>query len=471
MSLVATLCLKAEKPNILFIIADDFNPKLFETNEHRQKQIKTPNLDTLREESTVFDNAHIMGSWTGAVCMASRTALNSGFSIWKANSVSDKKNAKMDAVLKRGEAWSQLMKKGGYYTYITGKWHVNTMNTAKIFDKAEYIFNGMFGANTKAVYNRPIEGKVDKWDPSDPKLGGFWIDSKNFPKEIQGKHATIVTADTAVNFLNTYKNDKEQPFFAYVAFNAPHDPRQAPKEYMDMYDLEGVQVPANFVPENANAKVSSIRSVRDETLAPYPRTEFAVKTHMKEYFGSISYLDENIGRILKALKDANFERETIVIFTADHGLAVGEHGYIGKQNMYEASNRSPLFIKGGGFKPNTHVKEYVYMQDIMPTTLEIAGQDVPELVDFKSLMPYTKDLNHKQYDNIYASYIDAQKMIKKDGFKLIWYTKDNTYLFFNVAEDPEELNDLINDSKYADKIAQYKKELKAQDTHFKSLKL
>ncbi|MFI3290644.1 MAG: sulfatase-like hydrolase/transferase [Opitutales bacterium] len=465
-TLAATLCLQAQdkKPNILLIISDDFSPKVFETNKDRpQRQAKTPNLDAFAAQSTVFENTHIMGSWTGAVCMASRTALNTGYSIWKANSTGKNGNEGIKKILADEESWSQLMKKAGYFTYMTGKWHVSGMSVPKIFDKSKDVFGGMFGGTPKYGYNRPIEGQVDQWDPSDPSLGGFW------QKKQDGKHATEITADNAIDFLSTYKEEKEKPFFAYVAFNAPHDPRQAPKEYLDMYDLEGIQVPANHMQENPNAVASGIRTIRDENLASYPRTDFVVKTHMKEYFAIITHLDHHIGRVLKALDDAKFNRETIVIFTADHGLAMGEHGYLGKQNMYEASNRTPLFIRGGTFKAGTKIKTPIYMQDIMPTTLEIAGAEKPAMVDYKSLIALSKNPKLEQYDSIYAAYIELQKLIIKDGFKLIHYTQNGAYLLFDLNNDPEELHDLINDAKYAKKIEELKALLAEKEAYYKSL--
>ena len=140
-----------------------------------------------------------------------------------------------------------------------------------------------------------------------------------------------VVADNTVEFFEQAKDD-DKPFFMYLAFNAPHDPRQAPKEYVDMYPLDSIKVPANFLPEYPYADAICGKKLRDELLMPYPRTEYAVKRNRQEYYAAATYMDHHIGRMLDALEASGKADNTTIIFTADHGLSVGHHGLAGKQS-------------------------------------------------------------------------------------------------------------------------------------------
>ena len=143
--------------------------------------------------------------------------------------------------------------------------------------------------------------------------------------------------------------DRDEPFFMYLAFNAPHDPRQSPAEYVAKYPAENVLVPRNFAPLYPFAeKIGCGRKLRDERLGPFPRTHHAVQVHRQEYYAIITHMDVMIGRILDALQATGKSDNTWIFFTADHGLAVGQHGLFGKQNMYDHSVRVPFVVIGPG---------------------------------------------------------------------------------------------------------------------------
>ena len=153
-------------------------------------------------------------------------------------------------------------------------------------------------------------------------------------------------ANETMGFLEN-ASASENPFFMYIAFNAPHDPRQSPKEYVDMYPVDEIALPANFLPEYPyKDKMGCSKTLRDEMLAPFPRTEYAVKVNRQEYYAIITHMDAQIGRILKKLEETGQSDNTYIFFSADHGLSVGQHGLLGKQNMYEHSLRPPMIIVG-----------------------------------------------------------------------------------------------------------------------------
>tara|TARA_R110000850_G_scaffold8950_11_gene32960 strand:+ start:1432 stop:2844 length:1413 start_codon:yes stop_codon:yes gene_type:complete len=425
---------QAEKPNILFIFADD---QCFETiRAHGYTDIDTPNLDRLVEEGTTFTHAYNMGSWSGAVCVASRHMLNTGTFVWDAKKVSENigKEKLVHEELPDFQAenlmWSQLMKSGGYTTYFTGKWHVKA-DAEKIFDVAHHVRPGM-PSQTPEGYNRPIQGQPDTWSPFDKSFGGFWEG---------GQHWSEIVADDAIGYIDTEKAT-EDPFFMYVAFNAPHDPRQAPKEYIDRYPLDRIEVPENFLPEYPyKDEIDNSVRLRDEKLAPFPRTKYAVQVHRQEYYAIITHMDEQIGRVLDALEASGKKDNTYIFYSADHGLSVGHHGLIGKQNLFDHSVRVPLIVTGPGVDKGREVDAPVYLQDIMRTSLELGGVEAPDHVQFQSLMPVMKG-EASGYDAIYGAYLKSQRSVTKDGFKLIVYPKVPIALLFDLKADPLEMRDI-----------------------------
>jgi len=437
---------KQSKPNIVFIFTDD---QCFETLRSMGcDEIDTPNLDRLVRNGTTFTHAYNQGGWHGAICVASRTMLNTGRFLWMARDIEPRLKQETAA----GRFWSQYMKRAGYETYMSGKWHVKGIDPEDIFDHVKDVRPGMAN-QTPEGYNRPIEGQPDAWKPWDTTKGGYWKG---------GKHWSIVLGDHAEEFLqNASQSDK--PFFMYLAFNAPHDPRQSPKEYVDKYPVENVKVPANFLPEYPyKDSIGCGESLRDEKLAPFPRTKYAIKVNRGEYYAAITYMDEQVGRILDALEKSGKADNTYIFFSADQGLAVGHHGLMGKQNMYDDSVRVPLMVNGPGIPKDKRIDTPVYLQDIMPSTLELAGVDKPKQVQYKSLMPLIEGRRKSNYEAIYGAYIDLQRMITADGYKMIYYPKIDKTLLYNLRTDPMEMSNIADDPANAGVIMKLRARLKRQ---------
>ena len=220
-----------------------------------------------------------------------------------------------------------------------------------------------------------------------------------------------------------------------------------------MYPLDKISIPPDFQPEYPyKDAIGSGKKLRDEKLAPFPRTEYAVKVNRQEYYAIITHMDRQIGRILEALEATGKSDNTYVFFTADHGLAVGHHGLIGKQNMYEHSLRVPFFVKGPGVPANKQIDTRIYMQDVMATSMAIAGIDKPEFVHFNNLLPIIQGEQAVQYDSIYGGYLRLQRMVIKDNMKLIVYPTIKKTLLYDLANDPLEMNDLGQSADHADTI-------------------
>jgi arylsulfatase A-like enzyme len=414
------------KPNVVFIFSDDQSYETIRASGYTD--IDTPNLDRLTASGTTFTHAYNMGAWHGAICVASRTMLFTGRTVWNAKAIEKSLNAERDA----GRVWPKRMAAQGYETYMSGKWHVGT-DATKCFDQTVDIRGGM-PSTVSQSYNRPLPGKPDPWSPSDPKFGGFWKG---------GKHWSEVLADNGIGFIEqAAKSDK--PFFMYLAFNAPHDPRQSPKEYVDRYPLDRMKVPESYLPEYPQKDdIGCSSKLRDEALAPFPRDENAVKVHRQEYYAIITHMDAQVGRILDALEKSGKADNTWVIFTSDHGLACGHHGLMGKQNMYDHSVRVPFVVSGPGVKAGAKIDAPIYLQSAMATALDLAGNDLKD-IEFQSLRPLLAG-EGKGLDAVYSGYMNVQRAVSHEGWKLILYPNAKVAKLYHLTEDPQEMKDLAAD--------------------------
>ena len=453
------------KPNIVFLYADDF--AYWAINALGNEIIQTPNLDKLVAQGVSFSNAFNMGGWNGAICIASRSMLISGRSIWKANEINRQWGEGNTAA--HSQTWGRLMSNAGYNTFATGKWHIQadpeqvfeeTVNinpggmppdhltgTPGLYDRVREAYaNGEdFYALLPPGYNRPLSETDDSWTASDPVHNGYWTD---------GTHWSEVQRGDAINFIDAASRS-EDPFFLYLAFNAPHDSRQSPKEFLDLYPLEDMPLPENWLPEYPYIdEMGDLRVMRDEMLGPVPRTPYAIRTHIREYYAIISHLDAQIGLILQALEEKELMDSTYIFFTGDNGLSVGQHGLLGKQNMFDHSIHVPLLAAGPDLPSGTEVSSDIYLQDIMATSLSLAGIEKPDFVDFNSFLNLANGVASEPPlpNGVYGAYMDTQRMIRKDGFKLILYPRNRELLLFDLNADPLEMNDLSDNPQYAAKV-------------------
>lgn len=455
-----------EKPNFLFIISDDQAPDTIRALGN--SEIVTPNLDRLVKRGTTFTHCFNQGSWSGAVCVASRTMLITGQTVYRAprNKVylDSWAYAKGDLAVDEDSAvtlWPEVFREAGYRTFLTGKWHNNQAAILQGFTDGKAVGSGFYntfefeGQKSKdnPGYHRPTP-ENNRWNPWDPKFHGHWNpEVVDITEEgemgipyITRKHTSEVYADAAVSFLQQNREEAE-PFFMFVSFNAPHDPRQAPKEYIDQYSPEKIKLPDNFLPEHPfdNGAIK----IRDEVLAPFPRTREIIKVHRAEYNAIMTHMDHEIGRILDALEASGRAGNTYIIFTSDHGLAMGSHGLLGKQNPYDHSIRMPFLISGPDVPKDRRVDDLIYMQSVYPTTCELAGLDVPESVEF----PSVKNLAVGGSDSggeemIFGTYLTFQRLVRTDTHKLVYYPELDRYQLFDMVADPGEMTDLSEDPAY-----------------------
>ncbi len=270
----------------------------------------------------------------------------------------------------------------------------------------------------------------------------------DFDRHVDGGTDAKVNADNLIEFIKEHAGKK--PLFLYFAPHEPHDPQHATEEFYRMYKPADIPLPVNFLPfhpfDNGEMRI------RDERTLPSPRTRESVTGKLARYYASTSYFDQQAGRIIDALKQAGQFDNTIFIVAGDNGLSLGEHGLLGKQNLYEFGGMHvPLIFAGPGI-PKGDSQALVYLFELYPTLCDLAGVGVPAGLDAKSLAPVIKGEQPKVRDYLFTAYKDCQRSIRDDRWKLIRYPLINKTQLFDLQADPHEMNDLADKPESADKI-------------------
>ncbi len=393
------------RPNVLFVLSDD--QRADSLGAYGNTLTRTPNLDQLAATGTVFTRAYCMGGMQTAICMPSRAMLMSGRTLFR-----------VAESLKDTPTWPEAFRKAGYQTFATGKWHNSVDSLARSFADARSIFLGGMG--------NPHSLKIA--DLADAKLG---------PARTPESHSVKSFTDEAVAFIGRAPKDK--PWLCYVALNLPHDPRIAPPEFHARYEGKQPPLPANFLPLHPfqNGELT----VRDEALAKWPRTEAEVRKHLADYYACVDFVDSEFGRILAALDASGQRARTLIVFASDHGLAIGSHGLMGKQNLYEHSMRAPLVIAGPQIKTGRS-DALCYLLDIFPTLGDLAAVAGPKESEGRSLAPVLRGESQSARPYIFTAYRDLQRAVRDERWKLIRYPKIDRTQLFDLSADPEEKTDL-----------------------------
>ena len=433
---------KSRAKNILIIYSDDHSYRAL--GAAGNTDVLTPNLDKLAKSGLMFTQAHVMGGHQGAVCIPSRAMLLTGRYL---NRLPGDGSTIPDSIVSLPE----VLRTQGYNTYHTGKWHSDKASHSRMFSTGGDIFFGGMHFPKFGGQEHPTVYLYDSTGVYDEKR-----------KRTSDTYSTTLYADHAIQFLSS-TTAKAKPFFCYVAFTSPHDPRTPPDKFSRMYDPEKIPLPANFLIKHPfdNGDLN----VRDEQLLPVPRDPDAIKKDIALYYGMVSEMDAQVGRILETLEKSGLRENTLIVFAGDNGLAVGQHGLLGKQNLYEHSIRVPMILSGPGVPMNKKTDGFTYLSDITPTIIDYLQLPRPSSVEGRSLLPVIQDPSKKVRSSIYNVYGHWSRSIKsEDGFKLIVYNVDGiaTTQLFNLKIDPWEIKDLSIEPVYREKIMQMRNLLKQQ---------
>jgi arylsulfatase A-like enzyme len=416
------------RPNVLFIFADDQRADTIAALGNRI--IKTPNLDRLVHAGLAFRNAYMQGGFNPATCTPSRAMLLSGQSVFH-----------IDEKLLREETWPEAFAKAGYKTFVSGKWHNGDASIGRIFQEGRCVVGGMGDAM-----------HIKMRDLKDGKLVAR--------KHPAGCHACSIIADEAIGLIQKHQPD-DAPFLCYLPFDAPHDPHIVPADFPVHYDPAQIPLPASFLPQHPfnNGEMH----IRDEELLPHPRPPDRVRAMIADYYRYISYLDAQIGRVLDALAKSPDAKNTIVVFSADSGVARGSHGLIGKQNLYELDSvLVPLIIAGTGIPAGKTTDAMCYLFDVLPTLGQLCHVPAPPASDGRPFTATLRDPSQPSRERMVFVYQKVQRAIREGRWKLIRYPRMDQTQLFDLQADPEETTNLADKPEQTERVKALLTLLKAE---------
>lgn len=424
-----------ERPNILVLFADDLRRDAL--GAFGSTAGATPHLDALAARGFAFDRAECMGSRHGAVCMPSRAMLLSGRALTQVR----------DDLAGAG-TFPEALRASGYATSMTGKWHNGEASLKRSFPDAKAVFLGGMADHFHVPLVDVTAGAIAN-------------------KRTGDRHSSELFADATIEFLRDHASAGRQqaPFVFYAAFTAPHDPRDAPLEFRERFYRDLPPLPRNFRGQHGLDLGAQTMTVRDEQLLPWPRPPELVRQQLAEYLALVAHLDEQIGRILAELERTGLAESTLVVFAADQGLALGSHGLLGKQSLYQHSMGAPVLLAGPGV-PHGGSHALVYLFDLCATICDAAGSPPPDGAAGRSLLPLLQggDAACRQY--LFTLYADTQRAVRDERYELIRLPQIDRTLLFDLRADPDELHDLAGDPARAADLQRLAAALREQQAVF-----
>ncbi|KAG8529022.1 uncharacterized protein KY384_006712 [Bacidia gigantensis] len=413
------------KPNILFILADQIAAPLLRVHD-KESRIKTPHIDALAEKSAVFTSAYC----PSPLCAPSRASLVTGQLPTRINAFDN-----ASALSVEEPTYAHYLRGNGYHTVLAGKMH---FVGDQLHGYEERLTSDIYPGDFGWYPDRRLE-----WYHNSSSIlqAGPCIRSNqlDFDEEVMYK-ATRYLYSAARN------PESDRPFCLTVSLTHPHDPYTIHSEYWDRYEGEEIPMPQVSIPkEEQDPHSKRLQHVCD--LERDDITDEAISRARRAYFGAVSYVDDNVGKLLKVLKECKMDDNTIVIFSADHGDMLGERGLWYKMSWFEGSARVPLLISyPQQWAPRT-ISQNVSTLDILPTLAELTGAEIDYRLplDGNSLVPQLH--GQSGVDTVYGEYmgegtIAPLMMIKRGPWKFVTCPTDPPQLF-NLEKDPKELQNLM----------------------------
>lgn len=473
-----------ERPNIIYIMSDDHASHAISAYGGIYENVApTPNIDKLASQGMRFTNAFC----TNSICGPSRASILTG----KYSHINGfYKNEGGAAFNGEQITFPKLLQQNGYTTAVIGKWHL--WSEPQGFDYYKYhAANGEQGTYWNPVYN----------------------DNGNEKKETG--YATNLTTDFALNWLEN-KRDRSKPFCLLFQFKAPHRPWYPDSVYQDLFHGIEMPYPATFDDDYASRELTAGQTMMtiehhltrkdlkmtppdslsgkelfkwqragdkgenvspSDTLKGKALKKWKYQKYIKDYLACIRSVDDNIGRLLKYLDENGLAENTIVIYSADQGFYLGDHGWYDKRFMYEESLRMPLIVYHPKYEYSENVSDNLILNiDYAPTILDLADVTIPKAIQGTSFTPLLEGAELPEERNaIYYHYYEFPKWhhvqphygIRTDRYKLIHFYYDiDVWELFDLKNDPNELTNLYENAEYTDIINELQKELKALQVRY-----
>lgn len=408
-----------KRPNILLIVVDDQSPQDFRFYNSKSP-LQSPNIDRLAAQGMVFDSAYHMGAFVGAVCTPSRHMIMCGRTVWHLP-IGPGANGQCPLDIAQNTI-PAVFNRAGYAT-------MRTCKQGNSYEAANKLFTVRHDASKRG-------GTAES--------GSAWH------------------GEQVLNYLKERESSKEtKPFLIYYGFSHPHDTRDGTPDLLAKYgavnhadrkslpaaNSKQPALPPNYLP--AHPFPHGHPGLRDEVSVSgvwENRDERTIRNELGREFACSENIDRQVGRVLDKLQAMGELDNTYVIYTADHGIAIGRHGLQGKQNLYEHTWRVPFVVKGPGIKPGSRAKGNIYLLDLLSTMCDLTGVPAPGSSEGISFKPVLEGKHATVRDVLYGVYSGGTKpgmrCVRQGDWKLVKYdvmdgAVHETQLF-NLADNPQE---------------------------------
>ena len=424
------------RPNVMIFMADQFRGDCLGIDGH--PDVKTPFLDTLALRGARFTRAYS----ATPTCIAARAGLLTGMCPAHHGRVG----------YQDGVAWRYphtlpgCFTEAGYQTKCVGKMHVHPLRSRQGFQDVElhdgflhyYRKPGMPYYENQMIaddYLHEMQGKGHK-DITDTGIECNGSVARPWPYE-EETHPTRWVADRTIDFLR--RRDRDHPFFLMASFVRPHPPFDAPQCFFDMYRGKQLRKPpvGEWASPAGSREQSSPYGVADPEL---------LQEAQIGYYACITQIDHQIGRIMEQLLLEGVLDNTYVLFISDHGELLGDHNLYRKSLGYEGSARVPFLLSGPGIPRGTVNDSVVELMDVMPTLLDACGIVVPDTVDGKSVLPLLKGGEWREWvhgEHLYEG--ESAQYIVTSHDKYLWFSGTGREQYFDLANDPQEMHNRMDD--------------------------
>ncbi|WP_296635709.1 sulfatase-like hydrolase/transferase [Polaribacter sp.] len=428
-----------DKLNVLFIVSDDLTATAISTYQNGASV--TPNIDKLASEGVQFNNAYSQFP----VCGPSRASFMSGYYPHAANVFGY--TSGREAIGSSRQTWPQLFKDNGYHSARVGKlFHMRVPKD---------IYQGLNGEDDPISWNERHNGQGPEFQASGE--GELVQNNPNGTKPIaDGNVMTIVKADgtdvlpdqvTANKAIQLLKENKDKPFWLGVGFVRPHVPFVAPEEYFTPYPWSSIVFPPSY---NDNLNDVPARGINYVTSQKAQMNTTQERKAIAAYYASVAFMDNQVGRVLDALKAEGLEDNTIVIFASDHGFHLAEHRFWMKVSLKDESSKVPLIIKVPG-KPAAVCNSFVELVDLYPTVASLAGLEYSPHIQGKDLSPVFNNASYSVRDFAFSVSQDGKSfLLRNDQYALILHEESGSKgrELYDIQEDPYQITNLANKPEY-----------------------
>ena len=472
-----------QKPNILYIMADDMTTQAISAYDDIYKDIApTPNMDRLAKEGMLFQNVHC----TNAICGPSRAAILTGNYSHVNGYYKNESGGQFNA-----EQWTfpKEFQRSGYQTSLFGKWHLGSEPVG--FDEFRYHSN----SNQQGLY----------WNPTY---------NHNGERKKEEGYATNLTTDFALDWL-TNGRDAEKPFLMLLQYKAPHRPWEPDTQYEDLWDDIEMPYPATFNDDYTGRELTAgdtemtmeyfsrrdMKFPRPEGLKGKERIKWdfygakkgeivqpkgmsaeagrkwRYQTYIKDYLACIKSIDDNIGRVLKYLEVNGLAENTMIVLTSDQGFFLGDHGFFDKRFIYEESLRMPFLVRyPKKIKPGSVNSDIIGNIDFAATFLEVAGIETSQTMQGRSFVPclegntpedWRQSLYYHYYEFPFWHHVQPHYGIRTQRFTLAhFYYNIDQWELYDLEKDSDQLVNCIDDPAYQDVVTELKAELEKLRKHY-----